>query len=140
MQGVRAAFAYDVDLIGAEAVLRRIRRCLLFELLDRVLRDDNRRSIQRYVGIDDTVQSVVEAGGPGAVDAVRTSLVLAHGGLFPIMRINRAGAEQEKRGEVSAVQRQLFNLALANQLRDGGSFGIERDRGRLNLDGLGHLS
>src|ERR1051325_6049404 len=137
MQAVRTTLAYDIDLVGAETILGRVSGGLLLELLDGILRDDHSRSIQGDVGIDDSIECVVEAGGAGAVDAVRTSFVLAHGRLFPVMRVNGTGAEQEKRGEISAIQRELFNLALPDQLRDGGSFGIERDRRGLNLDRLG---
>ena len=98
--------------------MRRVGRGLLFELLDRILRQYDGRGVQSGVGIDQAVQGVVEGCGPLAVDADGISLAHAHIGLLSV-GLDRTRAEQQELHEVPPVKRQFVHLTLAYELRYG---------------------
>ncbi len=136
MELVPAALADNVDLAGTVAVLGRVRTALHLEFLNRVLRQNHRRSNQSRIGVDQSVQRVVVAFGPATVDTHGVAFALAHGALLAAHR-DRAGADQQQLHEVAPVQRKLFHLLLAHLLRQrravrvqSHGLGIDFDSGR----------
>ncbi len=124
VERVGAPLADDIDLRGRESVVGRIGSALNLEFLDRVLRQDHRRGNQGRVSVDQAVESVVIAFGAAAVDADRVAFALAHRALFTADG-DGARTHQEQLHEVAPVQRKLFHLLLADQLRQRGAVGIQ---------------
>ena len=116
MQRIGAAAADDVDLACAEPVLRRIRTAFDFELLNRILGEDHGRRHQRLIGVNQPVQRVVVPFRPATVDAHRVALALPHGALLAAHG-DGAGADQQQLHKIAPVERQVFHLVLAHQLR-----------------------
>ena len=116
MRPVGATLAYDVDLAGGEAVFSRVGSALHLEFLNRILRQDHGRRNQRRVGVDQPVEGVVVAFRPSAIHADGVAFALAHCALLAA-HCDGAGAHQKQLHEVASVQRKLFHLLLAYQLR-----------------------
>ena len=74
VQLIGSALGDDVNLIRAETILRRISFALNLEFLNGVLRQNYCRSVQRRIGIDQSVEGVVVRGGAPAIDADRIAL------------------------------------------------------------------
>ena len=96
VQIVRSALADDIDLVCAEAVLGRIGRGLLFELLDRIHRQDNGRGVQSRVRVAGSIQQVIVRRRPGAVDADGIAHPLPHAALLTVS-LHRAISNEQQR-------------------------------------------
>lgn len=135
MQLIRAALADDVDLVGAETVLRRVGRALHLEFLNRILRQNHGRRAQRRIGIRQAVEGVVVRLRTAAIDADRIAFALPHLTLFA-QGLHRTRAYKKKIGEIAAIQRQIRHLLLTHNLRYRGGVRIQRNTARVHLDGL----
>ena len=95
MQLIAAALAYNVDLIGAKSVFRRVGFTLHLEFLDSVLRQNDGRGVQGSVSVNQSVQCVIVRFRPAAIDADGVSLPLPH---LPLLAggLHRPGAMNNK--------------------------------------------
>ena len=139
VERVRAGLADQVDLVGAEPVLRRVRRRLFLELLDGVDGQDGGRRAERGVDVRRAVDHEVVRRRPRAHDADRVADPLAHVALFAV-GLDRAGAEEQQLEEVAAVQRQLRDLLLGDDLADGGGVGVDRRGIGFDFDPFGDVA
>ena len=128
MQLVGARFGDDVhDAADRVAVLRREIVRLQAELLHGI------RIRERQVGIDigvvvtGAVELVVHRAWPGAVDSslllTRVNATVAAETAIAVRGIHGAGGQEHQRLGRPSIQRQVDNLALVNQLSNGGSGG-----------------
>jgi hypothetical protein len=138
-QAVRPGLADDADLVRAEAVLGRVGGGLLLELLDRVHRQDRGRRTKRGIRIRRAIEQVVVRRGPRSVDADRVARALPHGALFAL-RLDGTVAEEQQLEEVAAVQRQLGDLPLGDDVADAGGLGVERNRPPDHLHAFGECT
>ena len=139
VERVGAGLADDVDLVGAEAVLRRVGRRLLLEFLDGVDREDCGRGAERRVGVGGAVEHVVVRGRPRAHDADGVAHALPHPRLLA-GGFHRPGTEEQQLQKVPAVQRQLGDLLLGNCVADGRACRVERQRRRCHFDSFGNVA
>ena len=139
VQLVGAGLAHDVDLVGAEAVLGRIRGGLLLEFLNGVNRQNDRRGAQRRVGVGSAVEQEVVGSRPGAVDTDGSTSVPTHRALLA-PSLHRSVAEEKQLQETAPVERKLGDLLLADRVAYGSSFRIDRRGDRGHLDRLGDLA
>ena len=135
VERVRAGLAHQVDLVGAEPVLRRVGRRLLLELLDRIDRQDGGRRADRRVDVRGAVDHEVVRRRAGAHDADRVADALPHATLLA-GRLDGAGAEEQQLQEVPAVERQVGDLLLGDGVPDRGAAGVEHLRARLHVHRL----
>ena len=132
VERVRAGLADDVDLVGAEPVLRRIRRRLLLEFLDGVDRQDGGRRAERRIGVRRAIEHVVVRGRPRAHDADRVTDSLSHAGLFA-GGLHGPRTEEQQLQEIAAVQRKFGDLLFGNRMPDRRARSVERQGRRCHV-------
>jgi hypothetical protein len=136
---VGARLADEIDLVGAEPVLGRVRRRLLLELLNRIDGKNRGRRAERRVDIRGPIDHEVVRRRPRAHDADRIADALPHGSLLA-SGLDRSSTEEQELQEIAAVQRQLGDLPLGDRLAHGRIRRIEGEHVRLHLDGLRHIA